>query len=346
VTAGATGTVAFFDSGAFLGTSVIAGGQAVFTTRLLAAGSRSLTATYAGDPSHAPSSSSASLQTVNAAQSSGLSAAVSYPTWTSPWAVGTGDFNGDGITDLVTVYRFANTVSVLLGKGDGTFGTKADYNLGSPASAVQVGDFNNDGKNDLAVLSGTNNVSILLGNGDGTFQAAVNYATVKQPTALAVADFNGDGKADLALANHSDNSISILLGNGDGTFQAAASTLAAIAVHGIAVGDFNGDGKTDIAFTGFGLSVLLGNGDGTFQTSFSAGVNLAWAAMRRAQPAAIHPEPASATPIPIAFRPDKTWSRSVTDNSVAGRGRRTEAHRRVPVTDSTSRQDGAQNCDA
>jgi len=63
------------------------------------------------------------------------------------------------------------------------------------------------------------------------------------------------------------------------------------------------------------------------------------AAMRRTQPAAIRPEPASATPIPVAFRPDKSRSRSVPHDSVAGRGRRTEPHSRVPVTDSTSRQE-------
>jgi hypothetical protein len=55
------------------------------------------------------------------------------------------------------------------------------------------------------------------------------------------------------------------------------------------------------------------------------------AGVRRAQPAAIHPEPASAAPIPVAFRPDKAGTGSVTDHSVSRRWRRTEPHRRIPA---------------
>src|SRR5450759_1205133 len=66
------------------------------------------------------------------------------------------------------------------------------------------------------------------------------------------------------------------------------------------------------------------------------------AGARRAHPAAIHPEPASATPIPVAVGPDKTGSGSVTDDSVSGGWRRAKPHRRIPVMDSATRQDRAQ----
>ena len=58
------------------------------------------------------------------------------------------DFNGDGKPDLaVTVTSFAdNTVSVLLGNGDGTFQTHVDYATGSHPTSVAVADFNGDGK--------------------------------------------------------------------------------------------------------------------------------------------------------------------------------------------------------
>jgi uncharacterized repeat protein (TIGR01451 family) len=270
VTAGATGTVEFFDGGAMVGAATLAGAQAGLTTRLLGSGAHSLWATYSGDATHAASSSGVKLQTVNALQASGLAAPVGYATGVGPTAIATGDFNGDGKTDLVTVNSGANTVSVLLGNGDGTYRAKVDYAVGTQPASVVVADFNNDGKPDLAVVNTTsNNLSILLGNGDGTFQAAVNYATGNGPVTLAAADFNGDGKADLVAGNAADDTLSFLFGNGDGTFHAAASTIFANSPAVIAVGDFNKDGKTDIVYGCYaGIYVLLGNGDGTFQQSY------------------------------------------------------------------------------
>jgi hypothetical protein len=60
------------------------------------------------------------------------------------------------------VSALANTVSVLLGNGDGTFGTKTDFGTGANPFSVAIGDLNADGKPDLAVAnSGSNTVSAL-----------------------------------------------------------------------------------------------------------------------------------------------------------------------------------------
>src|SRR5208282_1730536 len=124
-----------------------------------------------------------------------------FVTGTGPAVVAVGDFRGNGLIDVVTGNNdTANTVSVLLGKGDGTFATHVDYAVGSAPSGIAVGDFNGDGKLDIAVSdydSETLGVDVMLGNGDGTFQAPVTYATAADPLMVIVADFNGDGKLDL-----------------------------------------------------------------------------------------------------------------------------------------------------
>src|SRR5206468_6958219 len=117
--------------------------------------------------------------------------------------VAVGDFNGDGRLDLVVSNAGVNTVSVLLGNGDGTFQPARSFAAGPNPTSVVAGDFNGDGKLDLAIADyGSNDdsnsttvattVSVLLGKGDGTFQAAQTFEAGSCPYALAVGDFNGD----------------------------------------------------------------------------------------------------------------------------------------------------------
>src|SRR5262249_18133895 len=229
----------------------------------------------------------------------------------TPHGEAVGDFNGDGKADLAVVNQGSNTVSILLGNGDGTFKPKTDYATGTTPVGIAVGDFNGDGKLDLAVANlGAKSISILLGNGDGTFLAKTDVLLPLTPYALTVADFNGDGKADIAVTTQNTtvsaptDDVTLLLGNGNGTFQAPVSTvtdsftgfqnLNAGGRSSIQSADFNGDGRTDLAVVnnkdtwGLGgraqarppfpavgsVSVLLGNGDGTFQAPRNFGVGI------------------------------------------------------------------------
>ena len=196
---------------------------------------------------------------------------ATFATGNSPAAVITADFNGDGRLDLAVVNQADNTVSILLGKTDGTFQQQVTYPTGASPNAIFAADFNGDGHLDLAITdSQANTVSILLGNGDGTFQPKVDFAVGNDPYALVAADFNGDKNIDLAVANNNDGTVSILLGNGNGTFQSPSTVTVGQSPESIVSADFNADGKPDLAvanYRGGSVSVLLGNGDGTFNAS-------------------------------------------------------------------------------
>jgi hypothetical protein len=197
-----------------------------------------------------------------------------FVTGTGPSVVAVGDFNGDGHMDVVTGNDdTANTVSVLLGKGDGTFAPHVDYAAGGGVTGVAVGDFNGDGKLDIVVLYGYDpaKVAVLLGNGDGTFKPFIPTTAGFQGGSIAVADFNGDGKLDVAVSDNASAipGVDIMLGNGDGTFKAPVSYATGADPRMVIAGDFNSDGKLDLATANAEsetISVLLGNGDGTFQT--------------------------------------------------------------------------------
>jgi hypothetical protein len=90
---------------------------------------------------------------------------VNFGAGTGPRSIAVGDFNGDGVQDLAVANEGSNNVSVLLGKGDGTFQGVVNFGAGSGPVSVAVGDFNGDGVQDLAVANERpNNVSVLINN--------------------------------------------------------------------------------------------------------------------------------------------------------------------------------------
>ena len=77
----------------------------------------------------------------------------------------TGDFDGNGSTDIAVTNFSANTITVLPGAGGGA---PVAYRVGASPVSIATGDFDGDGVADLATANfGDSTVSILYGKGDG-----------------------------------------------------------------------------------------------------------------------------------------------------------------------------------
>ena len=207
-----------------------------------------------------------------------FSAAVTYAVGNGAFFQATGDFNGDGATDIVVTNTFDSRVAVLINKGDGTFAPAVNYSASAPPLGIAVADFNGDGKQDLFFTSNSDKLSMMIGKGDGTFEAETTINYGNRGDHAIVADFNRDGRPDVALTNGSLAVATILLGNGNGTFGSPID-YAGGAGTDIHAADFNGDGILDLVVAATPedeIAILLGKGDGTFRDPllFDAGGQL------------------------------------------------------------------------
>ena len=185
-----------------------------------------------------------------------------YRTQSYPGQVIAADFNGDGNLDLalfaeggidLPAASARNSpragVSVLLGRGDGTFSKPVHYTTGINPESLAAYDFRGDGRLDLVVSQAgqfptPGSVRVLPGNGDGTFRKPRTFASGIAGGSLALADFNGDGKIDLAIGDGSGTARGtfwIVPGRGDGSFgKPVAYTVAGDSsqIWNLAVGAF------------------------------------------------------------------------------------------------------------
>lgn len=236
--------------------------------------------------------------------------AVSYLTGpagtdTKPTFVVAGLFSQDNNLDLAVANGATNTVTVLTGKGDGTFNAPAAPTatgglqpVALAAARLVAGDrldlvVANNGQ--LLTKTGTNagNVNVLLGNGDGTFRPGPTFPGVgPSPAGVVLADLNNDNRPDAVITsvanpnvsdplNHppTSGSVSVLRGNGDGSFTTLQTISLALPTGGLAsyafptssvVGDLDGDTIPDLAVTGETVNVSFDLSTFTVKLAYSS----------------------------------------------------------------------------
>jgi hypothetical protein len=146
----------------------------------------------------------------------------------------TGDFNGDGRTDIALVGGAGwATIPVAFSNGNGTFTVTNDGVANfptwtaTPGVKVLTGDFNGDGRTDIALVGGAGwaTIPVAFSNGNGTFtvtnDGVANFPTWTATPGVKVltGDFNGDGRTDVALVGGAGwATIPVAFSNGNGTF--------------------------------------------------------------------------------------------------------------------------------
>lgn len=199
-----------------------------------------------------------------------FAAARNFTVGFAPERIIAGDFNNDGVLDVVANDDVAGNVALLLGRAIGEFRAPVYFGVGTFYEGLAAADFNRDGNLDLAAptINAANRtlpaqIALLLNTGAG-FIAARDTILPQAPTTLAVGDFNGDGRQDVAVDQ--GETIAVRLSDTTGGFGAPVSIN--VSARTLEARDLNGDGRLDLLARGpERLTVLLGNSSGGFTAS-------------------------------------------------------------------------------
>jgi RHS repeat-associated protein len=191
-----------------------------------------------------------------------------------------GDFDGDGVPDVIAVRERSGNVHDLLfyqGVGDGTLHEPTLFPF-APDTAdfrfpkhIAVGDLNSDGNLDFVINASYHRSAVVLGNGDGTFQTPTVYRTgtiFGDRGGLHLIDLNDDGHLDMVSMDDtvSQRAIEVRLGIGNGTFGKAQLWGTSEGTGHLAFGDLDNDGRVDIGINGDSrqeaVATFLGNRQG------------------------------------------------------------------------------------
>jgi hypothetical protein len=184
----------------------------------------------------------------------------------------TADFNENGIFDVAIANKTSKTVTVFLGRGDGTFAEGIIFPIGGTGpDALLAGDFSGRGHLDLASLAFDNNeIFVLMGNGDGTFQDALSLAPghpgvsplqdgARSVPAPLLGDAGGQTPAPSAALPGSQ-----LLALSSGNGPQPTATTRARAENEPALDGSNDEHESALFLTSLGITVPLASGEGQF----------------------------------------------------------------------------------
>ena len=177
-------------------------------------------------------------------------------TASGPIAVTSADFNNDGIADLAILNQTTKNVTILEGKGDGTFTefTKSPIAVGNGPVAIASGTLAGSTGPALAIANQADNTAtVYLGNGDGTFTLSSQspLTTDKAPTGIVISDFAQQSTGGIAVTNRDAGTVTVFVDLGSGLFTSALEPAAGTNPTAIATGAFTGNPFPDIVVTNY-----------------------------------------------------------------------------------------------
>lgn len=180
------------------------------------------------------------------------------------------DLDGDGAMDIVVAngVNAAANLSILYGRGDGTFEPQRELATGNQGTDLAIADVDGDGDLDIVcvALEG-DEVTFHRNLGARQFADPVSTPVGDTPVAGDLGDMTGDGLLDLVTARFWDSTLEVRPGDGDGNFGAPSTRSLSSNPSFLDLGDANGDGLIDalVTLTGDGeVAVYLGDGAGGF----------------------------------------------------------------------------------
>ncbi len=128
----------------------------------------------------------------------------------APFAVGAGDFNGDGAVDLLAASESAATGSALfISRGDGTFAPLEDFPTGGGAKSIAIGDINGDGLADAVVASWEGEAHLIEGSRTVRRHHRLPRSGRRGAWGVALGDLDGDGRDEIVIADPTQARLTI-----------------------------------------------------------------------------------------------------------------------------------------
>jgi hypothetical protein len=162
---------------------------------------------------------------------------------------GTGDFNGDGWTDIAFSGKYPSsgaTNRIYLNRGDGTFNSTHDISFSTSHQSTDVGDINNDGYDDVMFGKEGGSASVYFGGPGGPDTTRDILFPGGNFWTQELVDLNNDGYLDVFLGSVSLEKLTVYFGDAEGIDTTPEFTFDLLNPFAGGVGDINGDGYTDL----------------------------------------------------------------------------------------------------